>query len=203
MTPKTVLEVQGSVAYGDATLRLGTWKLTEGETMLLTGGPPEPVVRAFLGLDPHAEISVLGARVGSREARSVLGIAFAGFVPMPSLKVLEHLALAVRIGPPRLGKVPSFRAVLEEVGLLPLANEPAGRLDANGRFALSLAVMLVRLLPVWVVVTPLGFVTSPSVVERLKQARVVGVGIVMHSDAEALQLLAHQTRRLETKTAQD
>ncbi|WP_298209198.1 hypothetical protein [Ferrimicrobium sp.] len=203
MTPKPVLEVQGSVSHRGEVLRLGTWKLGQGETMLLTGGSPDLVARAFLGLEPNAEISVLGARVGSREARSVLGIAFEEFSPMPSLKVLEHLALAVRVGPPRLGKVPPFRAVLGDVDLLSVANEPAGRLDKAGRFRLSLAIMLVRLLPVWVVLAPSTFEPTVGVVERLQQAQMQGVGVVIYSDAEALRALSHQTRRLETKTAQD
>jgi ABC-type transport system involved in cytochrome c biogenesis ATPase subunit len=171
--------------------------------MLLTGGSQDLVVRAFLGLEPNAQITALGAKAGSREARSVLALAFAGFTPMPSLKVLEHLALAVRIGPPRLGRVPSFREVLEEVGLLSSANEAAARLDADGRFQLSLAMMLVRLLPVWVVAPPLNYQAPVGVIERMKQALNAGVAIVFLSDSGMGQALTHQSRRLDVRAAQD
>jgi ABC-type transport system involved in cytochrome c biogenesis ATPase subunit len=184
-------------------MRLGTWSLTEGEPMLLTGGSQDLLVRAFLGLEEDAQITVLGAKAGSREARSVLALAFEGFIPMPSLKVLEHLALAVRIGPPRLGRVPSFREVLEEVGLLSSANKSAGDLDADGRFQLSLAMMLVRLLPVWVVAPPISYRASAGVVERLKQALDVGVAIVFLSDSELGQTLARQSRRLDVRVTHD
>ncbi len=203
MTPRTVLEMRGSVSREGASVRLGTWSLAEGESMLLTGGSQDLVVRAFLGLESSAQITVLGAKAGSREARSVLALAFAGFTPMPSLKVLEHLALAVRIGPPRLGRVPSFREVLDEVGLLSSANEAAASLDADGRFQLSLAMMLVRLLPVWVVAPPIPYRASTGVVERMRQALDAGVAIVFLSDSELGQALSRQSRRLDMRLTQD
>ncbi len=203
MTPRTVLEVRGSVAREGVSVRLGTWSLSEGGSMLLTGGSQDLVVRAFLGLEPDAQIMVLGAKAGSREARSVLAMAFAEFTPMPSLKVLEHLALAVRIGPPRLGRVPSFREVLEEVGLLSSANEVAANLDTDGRFQLSLAMLLVRLLPVWVVAPPISYQASIGVIERMKQALDAGVAIVFLSDSELGQALTRQSRRLDVRATHD
>lgn len=203
MTPKAVLEVRGLVADDGTSIRLGTWSLAAGESMLLTGGSQELLVRAFLGLEADAQITVLGAKAGSREARSVMALAFAGFTPIPSLKVLEHLALAVRIGPPRLGRVPSFREVLTEVGLLDSANELARNLDADQRFELSLAMLLVRLLPLWVVAPPMNYRAPAAIVDRMRQASDSGVAIVFLSDSELGQVLARQSRRLNMRTTHD
>jgi len=203
VTPKTVLEVQGSMPVAGETLRLGTWKLAEGSVMRLVGAPAELIAKAFLGLEPAAQIRMVGAKAGTQEARTVSAIAFADFEPISSLKVLEHLALAVRIGPPRLGKVPLFRDVLDEVGLAAWANTPARELTSEGRLQLSLAMLLVRLLPVWVLALPPAFDPSPQVVVRIKEAIAAGVAVVMVTEAEALIGLASQTRRLELRPAQD
>ncbi|MCL5973743.1 MAG: hypothetical protein ACYCWN_01705 [Ferrimicrobium sp.] len=203
MTPKTVLEVQGSASHTAGTLRLGTWRLAEGEVMHLSGASMELVTRAFLGLEPDADIRIVGAKVGSREARTAYAMTFAGFEPVPALKVLEHLALAVRIGPPRLGKVPSFRQVLDDVGLTAFANTPASQLRADGRLRLSLAMTLVRLLPVWVLMLPASFEPSPGVVQRIKDAVGHRVAIVLWTEAEALANLAGQSRRLEVRATRD
>jgi len=133
---------------------LGTFALGPGESVDLVGAPSEAVVRAFLEELPEASIRVRGARVGSSEARSVMAVAFGGFRPLGHLQVLEHLVLAVRIGPPRLGQVPRFREVLEEVGLGSLAGAPAEVLDAEGRWLLGLAMLLVRPVPLWVLAVP-------------------------------------------------
>jgi ABC-type nitrate/sulfonate/bicarbonate transport system ATPase subunit len=178
---------------------LGTFALAAGEAVDLVGAPSEVVVRAFLEEEPEATIRVRGAHVGSREARSVMAVAFGGFRPLGHLQVLEHLVLAVRIGPPRLGRVPRFREVLEEVGLGALAGARAEVLDADGRWRLGLAMALVRPVPLWVLAVPEGGALPEPVRARVDELRARGGSVL--GIAREVPALGHgvQLRRVVAK----
>jgi len=179
---------------------LGTFALAAGEAVDLVGAPSEVVVRAFLEETPEARIRVRGARIGSSEARSVMAVAFGAFRPLGHLQVLEHLVLAVRLGPPRLGKVPRFLEVLDEVGLGPRAGARAELLDRDARWRLSLAMLLVRPEPLWVIARPEDAQLPEAVASRIQELRSRGGSVL--GIAREVPALGHgvQVRRVVAKT---
>lgn len=189
-------EVQGVVEGWS----LGTFALGAGEAVDLVGAPSGLVARCFLEEVAGTTIRVRGARVGSREARSVAAVAFGEFRPLAHLEVLEHLVLAVRVGPPRLGKGPRFLEALDEVGLASLASAKAGVLDAEGCWRLALAMMLVRPVPLWVIAVPEGATLPEPVWRRAEEVRARGGSVLGIGREEPALGHGVQLRRVVAKS---
>ncbi len=178
MTGDACVEASGVLETGGRRLDLGGFSVQRGGVCLVEG-ECAPVL--FSGFLPPAKscIRVLGAEAGGVEARAVTAIAARDLPVITGLTVLEHLLLAVRLGGPRVrGSGLDFSATLAVVGLAAGEEVLASTLAPRDRFRLSLAMMMVRPVPLWVA-GAWGEEIGPAAVEVLRRHASDGGAVIV------------------------
>lgn len=145
------VEASGVLESCGKQLDLGAFSIPRGSLAAVEGEEAPVLFSAFV---PPAKscVRVFGAAAGGVEARAVTAIATRDLQPVPGLTVLEHVLLAVRLGGPRrAGRELDFSAALAAAGVAGHREAFASTLSAQGRFGLSLAMMMARPVPLWIV----------------------------------------------------
>lgn len=194
-----VLKVDGVSKTFESALVLDkvSFTLTAGSMTALVGtngSGKTTLIKSIVGLvtPDSGSIEILGAASGSRQARAVTSVIFDDPTLYPDLTVIEHLGFSARLS--GLGDFEGrANELLEEFGILELANRLPSGFSRGQRQKTSLSIGLVRPFRLLVLDEPyvgLDILGKNALLGLLRQARDQGVCVLMATHSPELLAIA-------------